>query len=257
MHVKPEASHESPLPMNIQLRTARSEDVDTISAIKRLAWPQEDCSPAQVAAALAAPAHQTHLVEIEGRVAGFVDGFLTCDAAGLQRWEVDLLAVHPHWRGRGLGSRLVAANTQSGKQAGAALVRSLIHVDNYASAGAFSNSGYRPQPGEYTLMVLTQTSGTASGCRPHAQPRLRPADSQTALDQPYLVPVTTINYSGLWQESRFTAQGFAAACQALIESDCHLVGAPTPIADSAALSAAAAAGFEAVGNYRWWTWFGV
>ena len=229
--------------MKTHLRTARPEDVDNITTIKRLAWPDENCDPTQIEVVLAAPTHQTHVIEIEGQMVGFVDGFLTRDAAGLARWEVDLLAVHPDYRGRGLGSRLVTANTQAGTQTGASRVRSLIHVENHASAGAFTRSRFKPQPGEATLVVLGQGAGSTSHIRP--------------LEKPYLVPVSTINYTGLWQESHFTPQGFAAACLALKECGRDLVGAIIPSENSAALTAAAAAGYEPIGNYRWWVWFGV
>jgi GNAT superfamily N-acetyltransferase len=225
------------------LRAANSDDANPITAIKRLAWPEEDCDPAQVGAVLAAPTHQTHVVEINGEMAGFVDGFLTRDAAGQTRWEVDLLAVHPKHSGRGLGSRLISANTQAGLQAGAVLVRALIHVENHASAGAFTRSGYKSQPGEYQLVIL------GKGAKPVSQ--------ISPLDKPYLVPVSTINYSGLWQESHFTPQGFAAACLALNACDHELVGAIIPSENYAALTTAAAAGFIPIGNYRWWAWFGV
>jgi GNAT superfamily N-acetyltransferase len=243
--------------MKFQLRKARSEDVNSITAIKRLTWPDEECDPAQVSAALSAPTHQAHVAEAEGQVVGFVDGFLTRAAAGLSRWEVDLLAIDPQYRRRGLGSRLVSVSTQAGIQSGGSLARALIHVENHSSASVFTRSGYKPQSDKLTLMVLGRDTGLTDTNTLNANLHLKSAGGQTPLDKPYLVPVNTINYTGLWQENHFTHEGFAAARRMLKEYDCQLVGAVIPVDDKASLATAGAAGFESIGNYRWWVWFGV
>jgi GNAT superfamily N-acetyltransferase len=232
-----------PLAMNIQLRKARPKDIGPITAVKRLAWPDEDCDPARVKTALAAPRHQTHVIEVEGELVGFVDGFLTYGENSATRWEVDLLAVHPEYHGRGLGSRLIAANTQAGAAAEADLIRSLIHIDNHASEGAFARCGYEAQPGEQQLMVLQRNA--------------EPMGSLATLDDLILILVDTINYSGIWQESHFTPKGFAAARLALKIYHRDLLGAIIPVEDTAAREAAITAGFDLIGNYRWWAWNGV
>ncbi len=93
-------------------------------------------------------------------VIGFVVAFPT---AGLQEpsWEIDLLAVHPQWRGRRLGTRLIRAASAS-PEGIARRARAYVATENTASAQAFSRAGLRPTPATYTLLIY-RTAGTTMG----------------------------------------------------------------------------------------------
>ena len=116
--------------MQIDIRPARLDDAASIAQVKNLTWPHESTKPGLIAAALVDSSHTTLVAAKAGRVMGFVDGFSTFSSQGINRWEVDLLAVHPDHRGQGIGTRLVRASTDSGRERGATIVRALIHLKN-------------------------------------------------------------------------------------------------------------------------------
>lgn len=95
--------------MPIILRLATRDDAPNIAALKRRVWPDENADLVRIAKALSDPAH-TVLIAVHGElVVGFAHAFVTHSAQGAMRWEVDLLAVYPDYRGRGLGVRLLQA----------------------------------------------------------------------------------------------------------------------------------------------------
>ncbi len=100
-------------------------------------------------------------------VIGFVIAFPT---AGLQDplWEIDLLAVHPQWRGRRLGTRLIRA-ASAWTEGIPQQARAYVATDNNASAQAFTRAGLRPGPETYTLLIY-RTAGTAMGKGGQTQP---------------------------------------------------------------------------------------
>lgn len=57
---------------------------------------------------------------------------MTYTLEGLARWEVDLLAVHPDFRGKGIAAQLVSPITKTGKARGANFARGLVEVENMA-----------------------------------------------------------------------------------------------------------------------------
>ena len=115
--------------MSVLIRPAQPEDAPAIAAIKCAVWPGEDSAAAQIIRSLQQPDHAAHVAVAEGSIAGFVDGFPTTAGDGAQRWEVDLLAVDPHWQGHKIGQQLIAASTEVGREAGAALQRAGVDRD--------------------------------------------------------------------------------------------------------------------------------
>jgi GNAT superfamily N-acetyltransferase len=173
---------------------------------------------------------------VNGRVAGFVDGFLTLSADGVRRWEVDLLAVHPVYRNQGLASQLVMENSRAGFDMGADMARALIRLDNAGSQHTFIRCGYTCDQNEYALYVSLDT-----GCETG---RL-PSDA-------YLIPVGTINYRGLWVEGHVSVDGLRYAQKIWARCDYDLVGAVIPVSQYAAVRSAEDAGFALAGVYQWW-----
>jgi GNAT superfamily N-acetyltransferase len=166
-------------------------------------------------------------------IAGFCSGFMTISADGIPRWEIDLLAVAPAARGKGLGRSLVARSVQSGNQHGAALQRALIAVDNAASARCFEVNGFQPAA-LCDLWVGSQA----------AQSTQLPCP-----DGAHLIPVDTLTYRGIWVEDRYDDAAFAAAQQMALADGRDTVGAVIP---NGIRHDAEHLGFAHINTYRWW-----
>lgn len=215
------------------LRAATVADVPVLARVMAKVWPGEEVSAAQIARAIEDAAHGTLVAVVGGEVAGFVDSFATRPAPGTVRWEVDLLAVRPAFRGQRLGSALVRAATALGAERGASSARALVATGNVASQRAFSAAGYGNDGALHELYLSSGRNGAAPV-----------RDS--------LLPVTTFRYEGLWIEPPWTADRFAAALAALDETGRDVAGAVLPLADPSVIEAARAAGYAPVERYHWW-----
>jgi len=145
-----ESAMEAPLtirPFNDSLA-----DAEGLLAVERATFDESPYTPEQVRAMLVEGPQRAWLAVQDEGVAGFAIGF---PVAGLHGswWEVDLLAVHPDWRGRRLGHRLIEAAMAHG--AGVARkARALVADDNGASEQAFLRAGFRVIPGDRELFIL-------------------------------------------------------------------------------------------------------
>ncbi len=227
------------MPATLEIRRATTDDAPKIALVKSLTWPDESVDVAQIARSIREPGHATFVATSAGAIVGFVDGFSTLSGAGVHRWEVDLLAVHPHYRGQGLGVRLVRTNTAAGRQRGVALARSLIHVENIASQRTFARCAYQLDDTLCELYVLP-SANVKQGVQ-------LPSDS-------HLVPVNTFNYRGLWLEMGGSPIGTLGRCGAgeLLNGAWDLLGAVIPAEQVENERLAQAAGFIHVGQYQWW-----
>lgn len=223
--------------MDVEIRQAGLDDIPAMLEVKRATWPEEAANPARVADVLRDEGHATLVAVVDDRIAGFMDGFLTLSAEGVRRWEVDLLAVHPEHRNQGLASRLVAENTHTGFERGADVARALIRLDNAGSQHTFVRCGYICDENEHVLYVSSD-AGRESGYLP---------------SDVYLIPVSTLNYRGLWVEGVLSADSLRRAQRAQVEHGYDLVGAVIPISQREAVRSAVDAGFTLVGVYHWWT----
>jgi L-amino acid N-acyltransferase YncA len=172
------------------------------------------------------------LVEVadDGSLIGFVDAFMTVSWAGYPRWEVDLIGVHPDYRGRGIAHRLINASVEIGREQGAQLIRALIHVDNAASAGAFQRVGFQSAPSTHELYISDQPVDT---------PHISPAAA-------YLIPVCTLTYSGIWVENDYSQQSLLAGRAIRAKYGWFIAGVLLPTGTPMPES------FAHVGTYRWW-----
>jgi GNAT superfamily N-acetyltransferase len=217
--------------MSIEIHLATVGHAPGIAALKRLAWPDETVDLTQVRTAIAAPGHAAWVALDAGLVLGFVDGFLTRSPAGIQRWEVDLLAVHPDYLRRGLGRRLVQVSTDAGRQRGASLARALIGVENVASQRTFARCAYQPEPGTCELYV------SSKGRLPRGL---------------HTLPVVTFNYTGFWAEGAWASLALDAAQMACLDGYGDLIGAVIPTEHVRGGQIERVWGAERVGRYRWW-----
>lgn len=221
--------------VHVTLRLATVDDAPALVDLVRIVWPEDSASLPTIIGALRAPDHATCVAVVADQVVGFCDGFTTVGSDGVRRWEVDLVAVHPDQRGRGLGVRLIAASSAAGQAHGAACARGLIALANTPSQRAFQRNGYRADPIVRELYVCRTLAGEG--------PNL-PAGA-------FLTPVHTLIYRGGWIEKRVTEQALWAARASGAARGWDCVGVLLA-ADDDLRSVAAALGFAQIGAYRWW-----
>ncbi|HNS51154.1 MAG TPA: GNAT family N-acetyltransferase [Anaerolineae bacterium] len=150
-----EFARESPL--TIRPFDGSLADAEGLLAVEKATFDESPYSAAEVQAMLSEGWQRAWLASDGEQIAGFVIGF---PVHGLHRawWEVDLLAVHPEWRGRRLGHRLIAETMAFGAgtcQRG----RALVADDNNASQQAFLRAGFRVMPGGRELLILRPGEG--------------------------------------------------------------------------------------------------
>ena len=221
--------------MNIAYLLATPSDIVALATIKHATWPDEEpLNPTIFAAALQTPGHQTHIVAVNGRSAGFISSFITQSATGEARWEVDLLAVHPDFRGLGLGNKLVATTLEAAPAV--AFARTLIRVDNVPSQRSFARHGFRLSGSPVILHICS-----------HPTPNTLPLPTTA-----HLVPVNTLTYRGLWLEGELSPAAFRSAQTECLRQQRDLIGALIPADDQPNQQAAQACRFVAVGVYQVW-----
>ncbi len=226
--------------MSIEIRQAVPTDAPHIFAIRQAVWPSEspkDQALDSIAEVIALPDHATFLAWADDMPAGFVDGFMTYTLEGLARWEVDLLAVHPDFRGKGIAAQLVALCTETGKARGANFARGLVEVENIASQHTFARCGYTLEDEHHALMVGSEILIDVLVLPP---------------ENTLLTPVQTITYRGIWVEGNYEKNIFLAGQILCTQHAWGLVGAVIPTSDIAALIIAQELGFNLVGHYQWW-----
>ncbi len=222
---------------NIHIRQATPDDAAGIATVKQFAWPDEAVDVAQIAQAIAHTQHVTHVVVHNANIIGFVDGFVTRNPAALLRWEVDVLAMHPAYRGRGYGVRLVQHSTQAGYRRGAHLVRCLIRVDNVASQQTFTRCTYRQDPQVRTIYV--------------ASPERRGTAFHTFVQGWAAIPVITVTYTGWWLEATpQTQENRTFPC--LRDLNQGVVGVVLGHEDKKSQHEAQFADFTALGQFHEW-----
>jgi ribosomal protein S18 acetylase RimI-like enzyme len=214
------------------LRQAAPGDELALAALKQCVWPEESADPQQIAGVLSAPGHLTLVAEREDRLAGFLDCFFTDGPDGL-RWEVDLLGVHPDFRGRKLAEALVRAGLQAAQEIPA---RALIQTRNTASQKVFARCGFSRLPPVMRLYLSSQVYNVAVQPTPEAR----------------IIPVTTLGYSGMWLEASFTQADLLAA-RTYIRQDIRLAGAVIPAIQAENWLTADKCGYSLAAEYQWWT----
>lgn len=225
--------------MAFKIRPAVRKDAPGIAQVLAAVWSNSSPSAAHIAYVLGRIDRATHVAVSDGEIIGFVNGFMTHSVDEVRRWEVDLLAVHPAFRGQGIGTQLVATSANAGREQGARLSRGLIQVDNLASQRAFAHCGYFAEDPVCGLYV----SGADDFVSEEMPPR---PDILT------VIPVLTLTYRGLWLEGELSAAGFVFARWSRARLNLDVVGAVIPLSETASIRAAESAGFGLVDHYQWW-----
>lgn len=213
-------------------------DVHNASAVAELIWQTHasQVESTKVAQALREDEHVTHVALSQDQVVGFVDGFLTLDQQGHQRWELDLIGVNPAHQVHGIGRRLVESSVQAGAKVGAHVVRALVATDNHAMQRVLARCAFAQQAPVMSLFV--HSDGVRDACS-------QPTDT-------YLIPVTTLTYRGIWLEGHITQSGIACGLQAVAHHNLDLVGAVVNSQERDVVALLQTEGFARLGQYHWW-----
>jgi N-acetylglutamate synthase-like GNAT family acetyltransferase len=159
-------------------------DIGGVADIVKDVW-QQDVLPDVVRAQIEHDASALWVAEQNDDALGLVSAFLTVAGDGRRRWEVDLIAVKPVSRGRGLGTRLIRRVCKDSRARTASLTRALIRVENVPSQKAFESAGFATDGRDHELFLWPPETG--GDARPYAGP----------VD---LLPIDTLTYRGLWLE---------------------------------------------------------
>jgi ribosomal protein S18 acetylase RimI-like enzyme len=224
--------------LTIEIRRAITQDAPDILRLKLATWPSEKLKGvASISEVIQQPDHATFIAFVEGVPAGFVDGFITYSIEGLSRWEVDLLAVHPDFRGKGIAAQLVELSTGAGREMGAKSARGLVEIENIASQRTFARCGYEL---DNQVRALHISSELVEGAYPLPE-------------NAHLINVNTINYQGVWLEGQFSENAFWAGQAHRTQQGWDLTGAVIPSNEPTAIETAQVTGFILIGEYQWWT----
>jgi len=258
-------------------------DAEGLLAVEKETFNEAPYSAEQVQTMLADGPQHGWLAVSEGQVVGFAVAFVT---AGLTTpcWEIDLLAVHPDWSGRGLGTRLIRTASAHGVEA-AKRARGLVASDNPASVRAFTRAGFHASEKAYKLLIfgtkdtvarpwtalgvtVTETAdpAEAEGWLPEALSDAQKAQGLTLLlaeqnGQPAgyaeLIEIETLLYRGIWIESLTASSQMArsalvnAAVEQAIAAGLDEVGSVVPRHDRLLQETLLAAQFRSLGDFYW------
>ncbi len=224
--------------MSFVVERAFLTHIQTIINLHMLVWSNELIIPDQFQLCLNQPTHCVHMacVEDNSQIVGYISGFMTRTAQDQKRWEVDLLAVHPDYRGRGIAQALVRSSVQAGKGQGAAFSRALTQVDNYAVHSTFGRVGFT------TGRVISELLVSHGNRQPKSAPQ----------SEAYLIPVETLTYRGVWVENDYSEAALQAGQIETSRCGCDVTGVVIPTENTVEIAAASRLGYETGGQYIWW-----
>ena len=221
--------------MTVEIRMATVADAQEIAHLIDIVWGDKP-SITTVEYVLRNDNHSTYVAEIDNGLLGFVDGFLSIAKDGTLRWELDLVAVHPDFRGQGLAKRLIEKNTTLGFSEGVDLARGLVRVDNFPVHRVFNYCGYRLQDAKQQLYVHSESTDKL--------------DLQN-IHQGYLLSVATLNYVGIWIEGEISEQSIQSGILAQNLYGWDVIGVVFPIQDEVTRKLLIENNFALIGDYYW------
>ncbi|MGC9359897.1 MAG: GNAT family N-acetyltransferase [Anaerolineae bacterium] len=273
------------MPYSIGRLLPSRDDACAILEIEAACFGASTLSPAEALRTLSIPEHRLYAARDPGsrRLIGFCSCFVLRDARG-SRLELDLLAVLPMARGKGLATRMLRLALDEADSQGIPRARGVVRTGNRPSERAFARAGLTAGTLSYELLVYAPRgdhpvsylpaswSDSLAGDRP---PHLnngndtRPPESffthSYVLDdararlrtRARVALVHTLSGSALWIErlQASSTQCAATAARGLVERakqwGVDEVGllAPDHRADRRMLPALLAEGFERLGRF--------
>lgn len=249
-----------------------------ILAVERATFHESPYAPDELRVMLTEGPQSAWVAMNDQDVVGFVVAFPTNALSG-SCWEIDLLAVHPAWRGHGLATRLVQAATSYGSSF-TRRARAVVATDNYASAATFAGAGFTAGTERHDLLIyrpgpapirLPGRPGLGELRRSGVVVRVlsSPEGSDAILLQAdvdgrsaglaELVEVQTLLYRGFWIESltgrsRIVREALVHyTLQRAQDQGLDETGAMVPQRDRQLRETLLAAGFFSLGEYVWFT----
>lgn len=222
--------------MKVIIRRATPEDAPAIASIAAAALASRIDADSPRARKILNEG-LTFVAQTDEATVGFASSFFTFDQDGLCRFELDLLAVAPGVQGRGVGGRLVEASLFAAEDSEPALIRALVRSENWSMQRLCRRHGFNLLPGQYQLFVTSPRRAVRHG-RNHGA---------------HLIPVETLNYSGIWLEGELSQEAIDDALCRSSQSDMSTIGAVIPIDALDVAKLLRLNAFDKVGEYDWWT----
>ncbi|MCI0496743.1 MAG: GNAT family N-acetyltransferase [Thermoplasmata archaeon] len=123
------------------IREARAEDLDAICEIERKAFPGPTAYSRRQMRYLLLKAHGSSRVALhDGAVRGYA---IVLHRSGSGTSGLESIAVHPGWRGRGIGAALLASAEGLCRCRGDHVLRVEVSEGNGAAIRMYSEAGYR------------------------------------------------------------------------------------------------------------------
>ena len=265
-------------------------DAEGLLEVERATFDESPYAADEVQAMLARGAQRAWLAVGQDQVIGFVVAFGTHGLAG-PCWEIDLLAVHTGWTGRGVATRLIRAAAADGARS-APRARAAVATNNPGSARAFMRTGFRRgalcelyifRPQDHTLrpwtavgiavrevassselasllaeeVVPVELAGGNSGGSPGDPTFLLAERKGQPAGYAELIQVQTLLYRGVWIESLVASSALVSAALVhgavnwAVRADLDEVGMLVPERALSLRQTFQAAGFESLGAFDW------
>ncbi len=138
--------------ITVSIRRGRREDAATLAALHREAdWCYDD---AAIVAEYYDDAFEPETVlaaEVDGALVGKLELFLSWKSTSGRFGVIRRFVVHPDWRGRGVGHRLLAAAEEEARRAGCAFLELSVDEDNPGARRLYAGEGFAEDRRELIL----------------------------------------------------------------------------------------------------------
>jgi GNAT superfamily N-acetyltransferase len=218
------------------IRKATPNDTKPIKILKDTIWPSDSTTEEHIQTILNDPKQTIIINEINSEITGLTAAFATTSQDKIKRWEVDLLAVHPQYQRQGIAKNLVNAITEIGREKDTKITRALIQIENIGSQRTFAACGYTTNSDIQTLYVSDGEN----------------TSTPDSVDECYLIPVSTLNYRGVWIEDKFLPETFKLAQTMRTRHQWDIAGAVIPTTNKQAITTAEANGFTFINYFQTW-----
>lgn len=233
--------------MNCSIRQAVASDAYEIVTLHKNVWPQEDQLQLDFASSVLSKRHNCSFVaEIADVVVGFVDAFITKDVQQVQRGEVDLLAVHPDYRGQGIAWQLIKTITEHMiSDPDIHWCRAFVRPGNLPAEKIFERIGYHAETRVRHLYINTTPP----------EPSRFSSRAGLSASQPIVpgcIEVETLSYKGLWLEAEINDDFLKAAHNLQDYYNLAVCGAMLDLTLSDQIKTLKRAEYDYVGDFRQW-----